>query len=170
MNIKIESYINSIIDNMNDAVFEALSKVDTFDKFNNDGSDNDIITKLYYITPKNNNIMVVCSEDDRLILGAESRILFSSDINEYPLYKLPSNIVKYKELIITKGNDINAEDIIIKAKEMADNELTNNTYKLPLIKIINYNNTSPSYISLGSDFTSTFSIEDNAFNSDAAVW
>jgi len=153
--VKINSYIN--IDDITEE--EALNKanilVNNYDTINDSISGENVITKLYYIVPKLGKIIVVVNEDDKDILGVQDNVLANTNISDYPLVKLPSKIIEYKELIIKLGSILTNEQILNAAQAVADNtSIDSFPYKLPIVKIINYNNTDVSQLVVPSLFGS----------------
>jgi len=140
MKVIIESYINDLQDNIDEVKASALSMVESLDTINDDVTKEGVITKLYYIAPRIGKILVVVSKKDAKILGVDSQIIADTDIKDYPLERMPSKIIDYKELIIKKGNNIGLEDIMNVAQAIADDAFRDDLpYKIPVVKIINYN-------------------------------
>ncbi|RLA81425.1 MAG: hypothetical protein DRG78_09220 [Epsilonproteobacteria bacterium] len=167
MKVEIKSFITTDVITEANALIEAAEKVASMDEHQ---GENTTITKMYYFSTHLNKIIVAVSEEDRIILGANSTILFNELINEYPLAKIPSKLIDYKELIIVKNSSVEEEEILPAAKQIADDNTSSS--KLCVVKIINYNLNTPSQLITSSSFTSMFSIGDiNSTNdSDAAIW
>ncbi len=167
MIIEIKSFITTNIITEADALIEAAEKVASIDSHQ---GENTIITKLYYFSTYLDKIIVAVSEEDRIVLGATSTILFNELIVDYPLAKIPSKLIDYKELIIVKDSIVEEAEILPAAVQIANDNTSSS--KLCVVKIINYNTTSPSQLIMSDSFTSMFSIGDiNSTNdSDAAIW
>ena len=149
--VKIESYINNTNINEADALADALLMVNALDNVNNTKSTSGVVTKLYYITPILGRILVVINDEDKLSLGLTSNILANKLISEYPLAKLPANIVDYKELMVSFGSTLTDIQIFDAAQSVADNT-TSNSKKVTIVKVINYNTPEDSELVMSSTF------------------
>lgn len=173
MNIKINAYveIGDITEEV--AIASAIEKVNSLDTINEATIGKDVITKLYFIVPLLNKILVVVSEDDRDALGVDSVILSNVLITEYPFVKLPPIISDYTELIVRKGSFLSVDQIANAAQAIIEESAaTAIPNKIPVLKVINYNNQDPSQLVLPSIFgANTFLSTDAPVtnNGDAAA-
>ncbi|RLA81430.1 MAG: hypothetical protein DRG78_09245 [Epsilonproteobacteria bacterium] len=164
MIVKINSYVNTSDITEELALSSALTLVNAFDNVNESRFENGVITKLYYITPVLGKILVVVNDSDREVLGLASNVLSNVNISEYPLVKLPAQIIDYKELIIKLGSTLSAENILNAAQSIADEaSIKSLPYKIPVVKVINYNNEDPSQLVMGSVFG------DNIFTTNVVI-
>jgi len=144
--------INSFIDNYNvttiaDALARAKSKVITIDIANDNAGD--VVTKLYYITPELNSIIIVTTVEDALVLGVD-QVLANTSITLFPFANVPAQIIAYKELIVTAGSTISQADILDVAQLMANTLREEKApYQVPVVKIINYNDDSTQLVMSG---------------------
>jgi len=153
MIVKINSYIDIEDISEEEALNKANKMVQSYDLFNDSTSDSNVLTKLYYITPVLGRIMVLVSPKDKEVLNIESNVLMNTLISEFPLIKLPSQVLDYKELNIKKGSVLNPDEIFGVAQSIADkSSLEVLPYKITLVKIIDYNNSEPSNIVMSSLF------------------
>jgi len=160
--VKINSYVNTLNITEEEALTTAQSLVNGYDRVNNIINGENVITKLYYIVPTLGKIFVLVNDADKAELGVDSNIIANTNISEYPFVKLPSKIVNYKELIIKKGSDMTPENIVNVAQYMADKATAESyPYQIPVIKVINYNNNEPSYLTLPSMFNGNVFMVEN---------
>jgi len=151
--VKINSYINVDSVTEEEALTKAMSLVNGYDSINNNMDSSNVVTKLYYIIPKLGKILVVVNDQDRDDLGVDSNVLANVNIEDYPIEKLPSTIVEYKELIVKMGSSLTDTQILDAAQAIADETaITALPYKIPVVKIINYNTTSGSQLVIPSMF------------------
>lgn len=140
MKLKIQAYIDSEDITESIALARANSMVLSLDGYNDSVSNQDIITKLYYITPILGRIIVVVTPQDRDNLGLTTTIIENTVINSYPLVMLPASIIEYKELVIKVGSNPSSSDVLDIAQSIV--EATKKEVfptKLPIVKIIDFN-------------------------------
>ena len=163
MNIKINSYVEVGDITEEAAIAAALEKVNSYDDINEATIGRDVVTKLYYIVPLLNKILVVVSESDRAALGVENVVLANTLITEYPFVKLPPIITDYTELIVRKGSFLNVEQIANAAQAIIEESAsTALPDKIPVLKVINYNNQEPSQLVLPSIFGNNLFLSSDA--------
>jgi len=165
--VKINSYVDAVTSTEEEALTKAMALVNGYDNVNNSMDSDNVITKLYYVTPVLGKILVVVNDEDRDELGVSDNVLSNVNISEYPLERLPSTIVDYKELIVKLGSSLTDTQILDAAQAIADETaLTALPYKMPIVKIINYNTTDigklviPSMFNAGV-FTSVSGVVNN---------
>jgi len=154
MKVVIKSYVDVTDITEDDALVSAQDKIEAIDA--EASQDEDVITKLYYIAPVLGRIMIVISEDDRIILDESSTILLNVSLADYSLEKLPSQIVEYRELLVKKSNTLTMDNLINVAQSVVD-DLTQEVlpHKLAIVKMVNIN-TGEEIISLPSEFSLDF--------------
>jgi len=153
MQIKINCHVEMSDITEAEALTKATEKVESYDALVEEIAGEELVTKLYYIVPKLGKILVVVSEEDRVILGVDSTVLANTLISEYPLEKLPSQVVAYRELIIKVGNEIDMDSIMNAAQFIADDTASKvMPARMPVVKVINYNNTDESVLVVPSVF------------------
>ena len=160
--IKIESYIDIESPTEVEALVKANALVNVMDNINNK-SYGEVVTKLYYIAVTVGKLYIIVSEEDRIDLGVDSNILSSELITNYPLVRLPSQVIEYRELMIKKGSLLTDTEILNAAQALVNNIAeVSIPKKMPIVKIINYNTTaSPTYIlPSGYDIFSTTGLVD----------
>ena len=143
MKVKLNLYINVNDINEDTAIDKAVKMVGALDTINEDTVGEELVTKLYYIVPKLGKIFVVVNDADKKTLGVESNVLANTNISDYPIEKLPSQMVAYKELIIKKGSSLSSDDISSAAIAMI-NDMPSDL--ISVVKIINYNDDYPSQL------------------------
>ena len=153
MKVIIKSHIDIVTENENEAVELAKNIVSGFDDVAERVSGEEIVTKLYYIVPKIGKILVVVDDEDREILGADSNVVASTNISSYPLEKLPSKILEYRELIIKKDSSISSDDMLNVAQAISE-KTADEVFpvKLPIVKLINYRDEEASKLVIPSVF------------------
>lgn len=153
MNVKINAYVEIADITEEAAIAAAIEKVNSFDTVNEAILGRDVVTKLYYIAPLLNKILVVVSESDRDSLGVDDVILSNTLITEYPYIKLPPVISDYTELIVRKGSFLSVEQIANAGQALIEESAAKVLPgKIPVLKVINYNNEDPSQLVLPSIF------------------
>jgi len=164
MQVKINSYITRQEPTEEQAIENALKIVEAYDAINENRLGEEVVTKLYYIVPSLGKILVVVNDADKEILGVNSNVLANTNITDYPIERLPSNVIEYKELIIKKDSSLTAEQILNAGQSIAE-EAAERTmpYKIPIVKVINYNTNEQSYLVMPSVFG------DNIFNSISGI-
>lgn len=151
--VKINTYVDTAVDTVETGLNKAMAIVNAYDNYNGESIEGDVITKLYYILPILGKILVVVNDEDRDTLGVTDNVLANTDISNYPLVKLPSQILEYKELIIKIGTVMSEQDILNAAQAIADSSSVSLLpYKIPIVKVINYNDVLPSTLILPSVF------------------
>ncbi|MDO8454088.1 MAG: BspA family leucine-rich repeat surface protein [Sulfurimonas sp.] len=152
MNVKINAFVSNENLTEQEAIFQALNMVVVKDK-QNELSDKDVVTKLYFIAPKLGKILVVVNNADRDALGVPSNILANTNIADYPLERLPAQIIDYSELIIKFGTHMSGESILNVGQSMAEKSaLRIMPFKIPVVKVINYNTDVQDFLILPSVF------------------
>ncbi len=152
MNVKINAFVSNENLTEQEAIFQALNMVVLKDA-QNELSDKDVVTKLYFIAPKLGKILVVVNNADRDALGVTSNILANTNIADYPLERLPAQIIDYSELIIKLGTHMSGESILNIAQSMAEKSaLRIMPFKIPVVKVINYNTDIQDFLVLPSAF------------------
>jgi len=163
MQVKINSYIS--VDNLTEeqAVEHAISMVNAYDTIN-ESRLGEVVTKLYYIVPVLGKIIVVVNEADKEILGVDSNILANTNISEYPLERLPASVIEYKELIVKVGSSLTMEQIFNAGQSIVEDAAEKvMPYKIPVLKVINYNNTDTDALVMPGVFG------DNIFSSVSGI-
>jgi len=151
--VKIQGYVDEEGITEQEALDRALALVTILDDVNNKRFKEEVITKLYYITPVLGRIMVVVNEEDRVKLGVPTSVLANELITAFPLAKLPSNIVDYKELIVSIGSTLSLQEILDAAQRVADDSAAIvSPDKVSVVKLIDYNNANPSSLIMSSNF------------------
>jgi len=152
MNVKINAFVSNENLTEQEAIFQALNMVVLKDA-QNELSDKDVVTKLYFIAPKLGKILVVVNNADRDALGVPSNILANTNIADYPLERLPAQIIDYSELIIKLGTHMSGESILNVGQSMAEKSaLSVMPFKIPVVKVINYNTDVQDFLILPSAF------------------
>jgi hypothetical protein len=175
MNVKINAYVEVKEITEAEAISDALVRVGNFDTINEASSGDLIVTKLYYIAPKLGKILIVVTETDRITLGVDSRILTNENIVDYPFAKLPPVISSYKELIVKKGSFLSEAQILDAGQAIVEkNSVKVLPNKIPVLKIINYNNNGVSQLVMpsifnGNSFLSTDAVVVSSGNPDAGL-
>ena len=143
ISIKIKAIINQYAKEdtiLNDAINYVTLMDGNYERIYN----KDLITKIYYIAPHLNRMLVVVDNGDKETLKLDSNVLLDTKITDYPLVKLPSQIIDYKELIIKKDSELNEEEIKNAAQYMVDNEFSEVQPNLmPVVKVIDYRTEEP---------------------------
>jgi len=153
MIIKINSFVDVSDKTETEALVNALSIVQAYDVVNNKNSKEAVITKLYYIVPVLGKIFVVINDEDKAFLGLSDNILANVLITDYPLVKVPSQIVEYREVIVKIGSTLTDTEILDAAQVVANRiALDVLPDKIPVIKVVNYNNSNPSKLVMPSIF------------------
>jgi len=160
--IKINGFVDKEISTEEEAIAKAIEKVEKIDRMNSYSKD--VLTKLYFIAPKAGVIVVAISEDDKEVLKVDSQVLAVTQISEYPLTKLPNQLLVYKEVIANKHSMHSFDDLMNAAQAITDRSDENlNNKKITVTKVIDYRNDEPSTLVLNSVFG------DNIFLSTDAV-
>jgi len=160
MDVIIESFIDLDETNLAQGETKALTMVDSQDVLND--RNKNVATKLYYILPKIGKILVVVTEADKVSIGVSNRILDTILITNFPLVKLPSKIIAYKEIIVSPVSGLNESELKNVAQAVADKTLTEVQPKqIPVVKVIDYRDNGASYIVLPTVFH-TFPFEEAA--------
>ena len=147
MKVKLNLYINVNDINEDTAIDKAVKMVGALDTINEDTVGEELVTKLYYVVPKLGKIFVVVNDADKKTLGVESNVLANTNISDYPLEKLPPQMVAYKELIIKKGSNLSSDDILNAAQALLSKMPTD---LVSVVKVINYNDNLPSKLVMPS--------------------
>ena len=162
INIKINGFVDKEISTVEEAIAKAIEKVEKIDRVNSYSKN--VLTKLYFIAPKAGVIVVAISEDDKEILKVDSQVLAVTQISEYPLTKLPEQLLVYKEVIANKQSTFSFDDLMNAAQAVTDRSDENlNNKKITVTKVLDYRNDEPSTLVLNSAFG------DNIFLSTDAV-
>jgi len=118
-----------------DVTAAANTMANTLDTSND--ATGDVVTKLYYLVPKLDKFIIATTDADAIILGEPSSILVNTTISSYPLIKIPSSMIKYKEVIVGRSSAATTADIIAVAQDLADKVAEEVLpYKLPVIQVI----------------------------------
>ena len=153
MKVIINSYININDVTEAEAIDLALEMVSERDTKNEQRAGEEVITKLYCVLPVLGKILVVVADSDKEILGVDSNVLANVNIAEYPLEKLPTQLIEYKELIIKKGSSLTDTNILNAGQSIANaTALKVMPHKIPVVKVINYNNADVSSLVVPSVF------------------
>jgi len=140
MKILINAFININNITKEEALEEALKMVEIKDLQNNKRFELGVVTKLYYITPELDNLLVLVSENGATELQVSTQILLDTPLKDYPVVKLPAQIIEYKEVIIKKNHNLPFDDMMnIAQVRVEELSVTSFPHKLAIVKVINYN-------------------------------
>lgn len=138
--VKINAFVDVDVTTVAEAESLATIQAEAMDASNEIRFGSAVVTKMYYVCPKVGKIIVTVSEADRVILKQDSVILSVMNIADYPLERLPSQIVDYKEFIVTKPSTLTEDDINNGAQYIAEQAAAKSMpFKIPVVKVINYN-------------------------------
>jgi len=162
LNIKIQGHVDISVPTVEEATAKALEIVENLDIVASNSVN--VLTKLYFIAPNAGVIVVAISEDDKEVLKVESQVLAVTKIKEYPLAKLPEQLVVYKEVIANNESTFSFDELMNVAQAVTDNSDEKVMPKqITITKVIDYRNDDPSTLVLNSAFG------DNIFLSTDAI-
>ena len=163
LNIKIQGHVDTEIATVEEATTKALEIVENLDRVASYSKN--VLTKLYFIVPKAGVIIVAISEDDKEVLKVDNQVLAVTQISEYPLTKLPEQLIVYKEVIANNESTFSFDELMNVAQAVTDNSDKKVMPKqITVTKVIDYRNDNPSTLVLNSAFG------DNIFlSSDADI-
>jgi len=156
-NIKLKNYIE--LDNLNleQAKIKAKKVLSMLDSEYN-------FTKLYYVVPSLNTVLTVTNLENAKFLGFDEEVIEVTDMNNFPIERLPAKFIEYKELLVKRNTTLSLDDVLNVSQGMVQElKAKIQSSKIPVIKIINYSNLEVPSIVLPSTF------EDSGFGSVGMV-
>jgi len=141
MDIKIVGFVSDIKETEEEAINNAKKQVIQQDKEQERINGEQLITKLYYVVPKSDLIVVTVDDKDKETLGVQDNIIHNGKISEFPFANVPKQIVEYKELLIRKDSPFEDDQILDVAQDMCEKAKAKVlSKKIVVVKIIDYRN------------------------------
>jgi len=154
--VKITSMVNIEDKTEEQYIEDAVKLVSEYDKSMDIAElgteDIEYVVKLYYFAPLIGKVFVVVSDEDKDILESDSNVIANKLISEYEFARIPAQAITYKEVVLKRSSEKTLDDAKNLAQYIADKALNETPYKLPIVKVINYKESTESFYVLPSIF------------------